>query len=683
MRTRLIVLFALFCVGLVSAKELKRPESYNFVRGARALSDNNIEEAVTYLNKEIEDNPKNGYAYEWLSAAYASVSEYGKALSNANLALKYIPKRDKEYVAWAYRLRGDAYLAVTDTVKALDDYASAIRFDPANEEYYSLRAEVYYRLGEYDLANKDYEQIVKLNPGGVMGYMGIGRNYNAQKMYDKAVETFSYVISLESEYSSGYSFRAEAYWERGERLKAIKDVVRALEIDDDVKASITMHAIADSALVEMKTHLDVMQKKYPNERRWSLYIANIYQVQKEYAKAIEYYEAANEISYEDYSSFRISECYVEQGRFEDALDAINDAIRVDSAYYEYLDQRAGVYFCMGDIDMAVRDASANIANFPDRAQMYHSRAWIEEFGNEKHIEAAIADYTTAISLQDDISRFYLRRGVCHLRSGNRKAADDDLSRAFGMAVQENDTSTMLFVHAYSNRADSVLQLLPAYKTSDDGSDEYYNIACLYALINQPDSAICYLDKALADSKNITRFHILNDYDMSGLSDSPQLHGLLEKYNLKDYSSEAAHDVVQPEEEGSGAVGVVDEIPFTKRGGVYEVKCSINDLPLSFIFDTGASAVSISSLEANFMMKNGYLSSKDVVGSQRFIDANGDISEGTVINLKSVKFGKSELTNVRASVVHNQKAPLLLGQSVLSRLGTIEIDYRSNKLKISK
>lgn len=32
MRTRLIVLFALFCVGLVSAKELKRPESYNFVR---------------------------------------------------------------------------------------------------------------------------------------------------------------------------------------------------------------------------------------------------------------------------------------------------------------------------------------------------------------------------------------------------------------------------------------------------------------------------------------------------------------------------------------------------------------------------------------------------------------------------------------------------------------------------
>lgn len=444
-----------------------------------------------------------------------------------------------------------------------------------------------------------------------------------------------------------------------------------------------MHAIADSALVEMKTHLDVMQKKYPNERRWSLYIANIYQVQKEYAKAIEYYEAANEISYEDYSSFRISECYVEQGRFEDALDAINDAIRVDSAYYEYLDQRAGVYFCMGDIDMAVRDASANIANFPDRAQMYHSRAWIEEFGNEKHIEAAIADYTTAISLQDDISRFYLRRGVCHLRSGNRKAADDDLSRAFGMAVQENDTSTMLFVHAYSNRADSVLQLLPAYKTSDDGSDEYYNIACLYALINQPDSAICYLDKALADSKNITRFHILNDYDMSGLSDSPQLHGLLEKYNLKDYSSEAAHDVVQPEEEGSGAVGVVDEIPFTKRGGVYEVKCSINDLPLSFIFDTGASAVSISSLEANFMMKNGYLSSKDVVGSQRFIDANGDISEGTVINLKSVKFGKSELTNVRASVVHNQKAPLLLGQSVLSRLGTIEIDYRSNKLKISK
>ena len=127
---------------------------------------------------------------------------------------------------------------------------------------------------------------------------------------------------------------------------------------------------------------------------------------------------------------------------------------------------------------------------------------------------------------------------------------------------------------------------------------------------------------------------------------------------------------------------VGEVPFTKESGVCTVKCQINGLPLHFVFDTGACDVSISLVEANFMMKNGYLSSSDVIGSQRFVDANGDISVGTVINLKSVDFGDFNLKNVRASVVRNQKAPLLLGQSVLSRLGRIEIDNHDQVLRIS-
>ena len=128
--------------------------------------------------------------------------------------------------------------------------------------------------------------------------------------------------------------------------------------------------------------------------------------------------------------------------------------------------------------------------------------------------------------------------------------------------------------------------------------------------------------------------------------------------------------------------IIAEVPFTKEGGVCKVKCNINGLPLHFVFDTGASDVTLSMVEATFMMKNGYLNEKDVVGSQRYMDANGDISVGTLINLKEVSFGEQTLSNVRASVVRNQKAPLLLGQSVLGRLGKIEIDNSKQVLRIS-
>ena len=52
-------------------------------------------------------------------------------------------------------------------------------------------------------------------------------------------------------------------------------------------------------------------------------------------------------------------------------------------------------------------------------------------------------------------------------------------------------------------------------------------------------------------------------------------------------------------------------------------------------------------------------------------------------LREVKIGDAVLHNVDASVVHSQKAPLLLGQSALERFGTITIDNINSKLLIQQ
>ena len=83
-----------------------------------------------------------------------------------------------------------------------------------------------------------------------------------------------------------------------------------------------------------------------------------------------------------------------------------------------------------------------------------------------------------------------------------------------------------------------------------------------------------------------------------------------------------------------------------------------------------------------MAKNDFLSSSDIIGKQNYQTADGNITEGTVINLKDVKLGSLHLNNIKASVVRNQAAPLLLGQSVLSKLGKIEIDNTKKVLRIT-
>lgn len=120
-----------------------------------------------------------------------------------------------------------------------------------------------------------------------------------------------------------------------------------------------------------------------------------------------------------------------------------------------------------------------------------------------------------------------------------------------------------------------------------------------------------------------------------------------------------------------------EVMMKKENGVYKVPVTVNGTPMRFILDTGASLISISSAEAEFMMKQGTITDDDVVGQSRFQDANGDISPGSIIRLKSVQIGDRVLENVHANVVNGTKAPLLLGQSALSQFGKISMDYRRN------
>ena len=121
------------------------------------------------------------------------------------------------------------------------------------------------------------------------------------------------------------------------------------------------------------------------------------------------------------------------------------------------------------------------------------------------------------------------------------------------------------------------------------------------------------------------------------------------------------------------------IEMTKEDGVYTLPGKVNGLPLRFIFDTGASSVSLSLSEAIFMLKNGYLSEKDIVGASYSQIANGDIIENTEVILREVEVGGIVLHNVEAHISHTLSAPLLLGQSAIQKLGPIQLN--GNKLII--
>ena len=151
-------------------------------------------------------------------------------------------------------------------------------------------------------------------------------------------------------------------------------------------------------------------------------------------------------------------------------------------------------------------------------------------------------------------------------------------------------------------------------------------------------------------------------------------------NSRHATSQTRQDKTTKRSESRRIDGNGDQrVKIRREAGVMFIPVEINGIPMDFIFDTGASSVTISLTEAMFLYKQGKLDEEDILGKEAFQDATGSISVGTIINLRSVVIGNREVTNVRATVVENQEAPLLLGQTVLENFGKVTIDNQNNQI----
>lgn len=675
MKPLLIALLTFFVLCANAQDKMNRPNSYNYQRGVEAIQKENTEEALEYLNKEVSDNPKNGYAYSWIAMVRCHQEEYGRALTAADLALKNLPKKDKEYIYFAYETRARIYCELEDTIKALADYTAAIKISPEEDDAYEKRAQIYYEQKKYDLADADYRQLIKLDRGGVMGYMGIGRNRNAQKKWDEAIEQFTHVSNLYNDYASAYSFRAEAYIGKEKWPEATDDIVKALSLSGDNKAFSLMQKLKEPAFGMLKTKLKIQGTKNPNNAYWPYCIGVMHENIDEYEKAIPFYEEAQRKDADDMNLRRIAQCYYELGDYDSALRYINQAIELDSTKVQYIPFKANVLYEMGNAKDAIAEWDKHQTLYPEYGFGYYRRGWFKSLSGDD--EGAIEDFTMSVTLDPEYSYSYVSRGDVYSRQGKTDLAKADYMKVVELEDSPEKYECIHYAYQGLGESDKAIAAIDTIIARDeDKKGNYYDAACLYSRMKNKEKALEYLGKCLEMGYN--RFaHIRMDHDMDFIRELPEFKDLLDKY-------ESVYKQKFSQSSDTSSVGeeVTTEVPFTKENGICNVKCKINDLPLYFVFDTGASTVSLSMVEATFMMKNGYLDKKDVVGSQYFQDANGNVSEGTTINIRQVDFGGLKLENVRASVVRNQKAPLLLGQSVLSRLGKIEIDNPNHILKIT-
>lgn len=674
-----VLLLLVSCLPVSAQKSEEMLNSYNFKRGMELLYGETPDESGAYdsFSKEVVEHPNNGYAWYELGLIYSHNQQEGNALECFNKAVTLM-KKDKEWLPYAYRLRAETYLKLGNESEALKDWKAGLKIDPENENILYDRAEYYFDKKQYDVAEADYDAMIAARPGNTLGYKGKGRNADARGDYQKAVDLFTYGLTLDPNDGAGYSNRGEAYIHQKKWSEAADDIIKAIGHDNDY-AFVLVDSFKNEGKDILLAKLRIQQAKDRNNGLWTYLQGIVQEHTGDYELAIKSYNASYDINASDVVLEHIATCYSDMGEFNKALEYIDRAIAMDSTDNSYLMEKADFRYYSGDTNGAIAIVTKYIEKLPEFFYGYYRRGFYKD--NAKDYDGAIEDYTTCIVQNPNYAYAYLGRADCNKAKGKTDEAMTDYRK-----VVEIDTAYVEGACAYYallelGEKDKAKAFMDSMLVHVNTNGIYYDASCLYCRMGEYDKAMDFLKQAF--EKGYREFaHIDNDDDLDPLKNRDDFKALINEYKVK-VKGQSDEDT---KDSGKGAhiasVQRISEIPFTREtDGLCKVRCNINGLPLNFWLDTGASDVSLSMVEATFMLKNGYLTKDDIVGSSRYLDANGNVSEGTVVNLRKVSFGDSELTNVKAGVVGNLRAPLLLGQSVLARLGSIEIDNAKSVIRI--
>lgn len=687
MKKILILTLAVFGLALLpmSAQMTEGPGSYKYNKAIEMLeSDGDPDEVMKLLEENIDENPKHIGSYVLMARLERRQRDFASALRYINDAIKYNHKASGMTHAQLLWWKSSIYSDLDDYTQSLAYLQEALKFGKKQcpnllEDMLEGLAQLYYNMEDYDSSDKVYRELMKLDEASLLPKVGLARNMNAREEFDKALEILNDCLKYNKDYYEVYRFMSAAYEGKKEYKKMIDAMLTLYDKTEDVD-----YLDMKRFMLDKKYSIAVLKHRIVNSQDkllWQIVLSNLYEDCGMYIDAIKLINVlVDEFGYDGNVYEQRANCYDELGLTELALADINEVIekcdKADQAYYYAL--RAGYYRRGGQYDAAIADYTKFIDQNPTKAYGYYARGWSKELSGDR--AGAMADYNDGIAVNEDYPYMYLMRGTLYMEDGDKEKANLDFEQVVAKDTVVSEGTCLHYALHFLGRSEEALdwmnQLVEMYPYD---AGVMYDQACLYARMNKCDEAVAALKVAF--EKGYRQFvHLEHDNDMDPIRERDDYKALVEQYKkVQEEELQTLGTVVKQEKDK-----VVSEIDMKKQyGGTYEVACTVNGLPLNMIFDTGASDVTISSVEANFMLKNGYLSTDDIKGKKHYQIASGEIQEGTVITIKELKLGEAVLKNIDASVVHNQRAPLLLGQSVLERFGTITIDNVNSKLLIKQ
>ena len=363
-------------------------------------------------------------------------------------------------------------------------WEDVVKKSPYNVRAYNNLGNGYLGISETKKAIEMFDKAIALQPDYLLAYHNRGEAYLKQKDYDRALIDFKKADPLQRNYLT-YVGMGKAYFGKGESKLALENFLKAVVMKPDSETALSGIAFYYGATGEYGEAIRLYSKILDlNHYNPDFYLnrGKMYMAQKDYAKAAADFAAAVRLNPIDMDAvYNCAHAYYYAGQFDAAIReysraiAINDIrptkrelssgdiilppsqMAIETRSPVLYEGRGLSYYSKKDIGHAIADFTSAISLNPQYAPVYSNRglAW----SDMKRYDLAIADFTRAVEIKPDFAVAYMNRGVAYIMTGSIKHSLSDLNKA--LSLDHN------LAVAYTNRGDLYLETGSSAKAVTD------------------------------------------------------------------------------------------------------------------------------------------------------------------------------------------------------------------------
>jgi tetratricopeptide (TPR) repeat protein len=257
----------------------------------------------------------------------------------------------------------------------------ALELDPQYVDAMLNLARAYNGQQRYDEALQQLTAALNLNPNRADLHAQLAQTYVGLERYDEAREEAMIAVQIDAKQIAAWNAAGLAAYYRNSLGDAVEYFTKAVEIDTTQHQS---HTNLGLAFFQMRT--------------WT-------RARQEFALALKYLPQAaitNTAYQRSYLYYLTGLTYSNTGDHPKAIEALNEALALDSTYFDALRQLARDYVALSDYraaDAALRRALQQSPGTTEDAEVYAQLGRVYEAAGQPHM--ALAAYSEAITKDSD------------------------------------------------------------------------------------------------------------------------------------------------------------------------------------------------------------------------------------------------------------------------------------------